>query len=158
MAEGLIFQRTNTHADPEKDRQGCFKRGFPVVLFQDGHEWGREESLLNWMEEGRHPSDWPNHFYLFRWPNVDAADLRHLFETQKETDSGIILPRHQYHRLRKYRVDLDLLSITYRAQLIARREVEFVGAAGMLAFNLSLRKVADGQPYLTSNDLRKRVA
>ena len=34
-----------THPDPDKDRRGCYKRGMPVVVMDDGHEWGKEERL-----------------------------------------------------------------------------------------------------------------
>lgn len=45
MAEILIKAVDAAHADPEKDKQGCYKRGDPVVVMDDGHEWGKEERL-----------------------------------------------------------------------------------------------------------------
>ena len=45
MAEILIKAVDAAHDDPEKDKQGCYKRGDPVVVMDDGHEWGKEERL-----------------------------------------------------------------------------------------------------------------
>ena len=45
MAEMLVKAIDATHPDPDKDRRGCYKRGMPVVVMDDGHEWGKEERL-----------------------------------------------------------------------------------------------------------------
>ena len=45
MAEILFMAIDRTHADPAKDAEGCYKRGDPVVVMLDGHEWGKEERL-----------------------------------------------------------------------------------------------------------------
>lgn len=41
----LIRAIDNSHADPEKDRRGCYKKGYPVVVFPLTHTWGAEEGL-----------------------------------------------------------------------------------------------------------------
>ena len=45
MAEILVKAVDTTNIDPDKDRRGCYKRGMPVVVMDDGHEWGKEEKL-----------------------------------------------------------------------------------------------------------------
>lgn len=45
MAEILIKAVDATHSDLDKDRRGCYKRGMPVVVMPDSHEWGLEERL-----------------------------------------------------------------------------------------------------------------
>lgn len=45
MAELLIQAVNNSHPDPEKDQRGCWKRGMPVAVMDDGHEWGSQERL-----------------------------------------------------------------------------------------------------------------
>jgi len=45
MAEILIKAINTTNADTDIDRRGCYKRGMPVVVMDDGHEWGLEERL-----------------------------------------------------------------------------------------------------------------
>lgn len=45
MAEILIKAVDATNSNPDKDRQACYKRGDPVVVFESGHEWGRGEGL-----------------------------------------------------------------------------------------------------------------
>ena len=43
MAEILVKAVSAAHVDPVKDRRGCYKRGYPVVVMPDGHPWGLEE-------------------------------------------------------------------------------------------------------------------
>ncbi|HTG44144.1 MAG TPA: hypothetical protein VK633_06395 [Verrucomicrobiae bacterium] len=45
MAELLVKAVDATNPDPMKDARGCYKRGMPVVVFDDGHEWGDQENL-----------------------------------------------------------------------------------------------------------------
>jgi len=45
MAEILIKAVDATHSNTDKDRRGCYKRGYPVVVMPDGHPWGFEEKL-----------------------------------------------------------------------------------------------------------------
>jgi hypothetical protein len=45
MAEILIKARDHTHPDPIKDQRGAYKRGMPVVVMPDGHQWGASEGL-----------------------------------------------------------------------------------------------------------------
>lgn len=45
MAEILIKAVDAAHSGSEKDKRGCYKRGDPVVVMPDGHEWGKEERL-----------------------------------------------------------------------------------------------------------------
>ncbi len=49
MAEILIKAVDAAHNDPEKDRQGCYKRLDPVVVMDDGHGWGKEERLSKFV-------------------------------------------------------------------------------------------------------------
>ena len=41
----LLKAESATHTDPSKDARGCYKRGHPVVVMPDGHEWGVLERL-----------------------------------------------------------------------------------------------------------------
>lgn len=75
MCEILIFAGNNTHPDPEKDRRGCWKRGYPVVVKEDGHEWGAEER-------------WPK-FAILKLPGVPAAKVEAFLDPQMEDDAGV---------------------------------------------------------------------
>jgi len=90
MCELLIFAKNNTHLDSEKDRRGCYKRGMPVVVFEDGHTWGREESKQQWIAEGNPAADWPGQgrFVLLKLPGVPAAKAQALLDHQTEDDAG----------------------------------------------------------------------
>ena len=90
MCEILIFAKNNTNPDPEKDRRGCYKRGMPVVVFEDGHVWGREESKQVWITEGKPAADWPGQgkFVILKIPGVLAAKAQELISHQVEDDAG----------------------------------------------------------------------
>lgn len=45
MAEILVIAANKSHVDPNRDRAGCYKRGMPVIVQQDGHQWGLKERL-----------------------------------------------------------------------------------------------------------------
>lgn len=45
MAEILIKAISAVNPDPAKDLRGSYKRGDPVVVMPDGHQWGTEERL-----------------------------------------------------------------------------------------------------------------
>lgn len=45
MAELLVKAVDASNPDGEQDRRGCYKRGMPVLVMEDGHEWGAEEHL-----------------------------------------------------------------------------------------------------------------
>jgi len=48
-AEILVMAHDNTHASPTIDRSGSYKRGYPVVVFEDGHGWGAGEGLPDFV-------------------------------------------------------------------------------------------------------------
>ena len=75
MCELLIFIRNNTHADPEKDRRGCYKRGMIVGVQSDGHVWGSKETLPD--------------FVIVKIPGVAVAAAEELLEHQIEDDTGV---------------------------------------------------------------------
>src|SRR4030067_1738371 len=90
MCEILIFAKNNTNPDPEKDRRGCYKRGMPVVVFEDGHVWGREESKQVWITKGKPAADGPGQgkFVILKIPGVLAAKAQELISHQVEDDAG----------------------------------------------------------------------
>ena len=62
MCEILVKAIDHVHPDPVKDRAGAYKRHMPVVVFEDGHEWGKEEG--------------PPKFYIVKIPGVKAATMK----------------------------------------------------------------------------------
>lgn len=45
MCEIIVKAIDATHSDPDKDRRGCYKKGYPVAVYPDGTVWGNEERL-----------------------------------------------------------------------------------------------------------------
>lgn len=50
-----------------------FKDSDVVAVFDDGHIFGREESLDVWVAEGRDAADWSGKFMIISAPNMAAA-------------------------------------------------------------------------------------
>ncbi len=49
MAQLLILNKNNTHSDPVKNAQSCYKRGDIVVIAEDGHTWSNLERLPDFV-------------------------------------------------------------------------------------------------------------
>lgn len=81
-----------THADPTKDRRGCYKRGYPVVVMPDSHTWGREEC--------------PPTFVLIKIPGASVDKVRKYLEPEREGTANAdgIYPVYR-RRLWKFRFD-----------------------------------------------------
>ena len=70
MAQLLVFNRDNIHADPKTDAKGCYKNGDVVVVAEDTHQFGTAEK--------KHP------FSIVQVPGV-AAYYQHLLESEPAT-------------------------------------------------------------------------
>lgn len=120
--------RNNINPDPEKDRHGCYKRGFPVVVQPDGHEWGLEESKQAWLAAGRAEAGWPGHFVIVKIPGVTVAQVERVIEPQAEDDSGVPTLEEdgitsRIFRRRRWRVLVDDIPAAIRNQLLTNGEI-----------------------------------
>lgn len=135
MCEFLIFTRDNTHLDPEKNRRGCYKRGMVVVVFEDGHTWGREESKQQWIAKGGVAADWPGQgkFILLKIPGVPAAKAQELLDPQTEDDAGTPLLNPdgspKTYRRRRWQLLADSLPLAARNTLATAGEYTTTVAA-----------------------------
>jgi hypothetical protein len=43
MPQLLVFTRNNTHEDPVKNKQDCYKIGDVIIVEVDDHVWGSDE-------------------------------------------------------------------------------------------------------------------
>lgn len=112
MAELLIKAQDATHADPDADRAGCYKRGDVVAVMPDGHEWGAREGLPR--------------FVRLRIPGV-AKNLaeRLAVEDDEDDDGNPAVDEKGYrrvHRRRRWRVDLAALPAAVRTALATTGE------------------------------------
>lgn len=88
MCEILVKAVDVTSLDREKD--AClYKRGYPVVVMDDGHRWGREEC--------------PPKFYIVKLPGVKKEDMAYLMEM--ETVGSIFEPGEYMVMRRKVKVE-----------------------------------------------------
>lgn len=113
MAEILICARNVTHADPEKDRRGCWKRGYPVCVQPDGHQWGTKETLPR--------------FVVVKIPGVSVAQVERVIDAQTEDDSGVEQVddegRLKTFRRRRWRVLVDNIPAAIRNELLTTGSV-----------------------------------
>ena len=92
MAQILVKAIDATHADPVKDRRGCYKRGMPVVVMPDTHTWGLDER--------------PPKFVVLKLPGVPVEKVKKYIEPERE-DTADADGRYQVflRRLWKFRFD-----------------------------------------------------
>jgi hypothetical protein len=113
MCELLVKARNAQHDDPEKDRRGCYKVGHIVVVMDDGHEWGREETLPN--------------FVKVKIPGLSADVVRDLIAEQREDDAGVPLTDAnglpQRYRRRRWRIRVADIPANIRNTLLTTGEV-----------------------------------
>jgi hypothetical protein len=108
MAEALLFAANNTSPDPEKDRRGCWKRGYIVVVRPDGHTWGRlEDPALNAA---------PRKFVLIKFPGVSVARVEKYLEAQWDDAGGALLEAVMYRR-RLWQIQYAELPLAARNKL-----------------------------------------
>lgn len=131
MCEILFYARNNTHPDPEKDRRGCYKRGMPVQVQEDGHVWGRLESKQVWIAEGRDPAQWPSQgkFAIVKIPGVPKGRALAFLDEQFVDDVGldyfrtVLDLRPSRYRRRAWRLLVDNIPNNLRNQLLNNGEV-----------------------------------
>jgi len=89
------------------DRRGCYKRGDPVGVFEDGHEWGREEG--------------PPRFIVLRFIGMTAEEAVKYTEPEVEviTDRARLRPGEssRTERLTRRRYSIDLAGLESGATL-----------------------------------------
>ena len=88
MAEILVKAVDTTNIDPDKDRRGCYKRGMPVVVMDDGHEWGKEEKLPK--------------FIVIKLPMISKDKVMKYIDPEPglDGDSNIIIYRRRMWQIR----------------------------------------------------------
>lgn len=90
MAEILVKARDFVNPDSNKDTIGSFKRGMPVIVMEDGHQWGTEEGLPK--------------FAIIKFPTVSISSVEKYIRpiyTQVTIDGQTI---YQLTRKRRWRI------------------------------------------------------
>ena len=137
MCEILVFLGDNTNADPTADRKGCWKRGMPVVVREDGWPWGASEGLPT--------------FAIVKIPGVAAAQAQAFLDAQLEDDAGVPYfetipmanPARAIYRKRAWKVAIDAVPAAIRNQVLTTGSVT-VTVAQIRNF---LNRVRDGAIY-----------
>ena len=95
MAEMLIKLVDATNPDPVVDQRGCYKMGMPVVVAEDGHQWGGREG--------------PPSFAVLKFTAQTKADLDPYTAPQLVQDGfeeDGVTPKYDIVRPRRYQFDL----------------------------------------------------
>lgn len=132
MAEILIKARDATHADPEKDRRGCYKRGMPVVVMPDGHVWGAAEV--------------PPAFVVLRLPGISEERVRQFLAPDEVDDPASEVGSRLIYRRRMWRVLVENLPAAARTRWLAQGSLT-IGPDGDYTwsqFRAFLRNLRDG--------------
>jgi hypothetical protein len=108
MAEILIKAIDHIHPDSVKDRRGAYKRGMPVVVMQDGHEWGLEERLPK--------------FIVLKIPGV-AVDTVEKYIVQQLDDTPDEKGVYPVYRRRLWQIQWNDLPAGAKAKLLADGEL-----------------------------------
>lgn len=85
MAEILIKAISVSHSDSDKDRIGCYKKGYPVVVMPDDHPWGAQEGLPD--------------FWIIYIPLISVAKVFKYVDPQMDGD--------EVYRRRKWQIRWD---------------------------------------------------
>jgi hypothetical protein len=117
MAEILIKARDHTHPDPIKDQRGAYKRGMPVVVMPDGHEWGASEDL---------PA-----FVVLRLPGISVERVQQFLEPieVEETVEGQA-PRPRMIRRRLWQISWADLPAGARSRLESSGALTIAASGG----------------------------
>lgn len=109
----VIFDRDNTHSDPEKDQRGCYKLGDIVAVHEDDKHDG--DLVAN-------PVMPP--WYLIKIPGVTVAQVQHAMESER---SAVVLDEMgnpAVIRRRKFRLNINDIPAGARNTLLTDRYLE----------------------------------
>ena len=98
MAEILFKAIDATNPDPDKDRRGCYKKGYPVVVMQDGHTWGTEEALPK--------------FIIVKCPEVTVEQCKQYIESWNDNFSYTVVSQDAAKGIYTVRVQNDTANVS----------------------------------------------
>lgn len=102
-------------SDLTKDQRGCYKRGMPVVVMPDGHQWGLLERLPT--------------FVVIKLPMVSVERVKKYIEPQRElVDGETNTTRRRLWRIRW--ADLPLVARTKlqnTGELVIKAHPDYLG-------------------------------
>lgn len=125
MAEILVKAVDATNPDSEKDRRGCYKRGYPVVVKEDNHPgWGREEG--------------PPNFFVIKLPGVPADTVRKYIEEWRVytglDERGI--PRYETYQRRRWKIDIDKLPTIVKNKLLSQGSITIKAISSVTKYDI----------------------
>lgn len=116
MAEILVRAISNVHSDAEKDRRGCYKKGYPVVVMPDGHEWGSQEGLPG--------------FVIVKCPQVTPAQVTNYISHWKDDFQYSVVSQNAAQGRYTVRVQNDSVSVSGANRLTAEKVSAYLAKWG----------------------------
>ena len=101
MAEILVKAINATHSDPDKDTRGCYKRGMPVNIGEDGTDWGQGTKGA---------------FVVLKIPMVSVDKLREYIDEHRVL-VNVITDKWETVRRRLWQIQWASLSVSARNKL-----------------------------------------
>lgn len=116
MAEMLVKAVDAVHPDLDTDRKGSYKRGYPVIVFEDGHPWGNEERLPR--------------FVVIKIPGIPVGRVQKYIEewTEPTGSSDPMLPN--VRRVQRRRWTIRWNGLPQRAKNRLQNDGELIISAG----------------------------
>jgi hypothetical protein len=110
MCELIVKAIDTTHPDPEKDRRGCYKRGYICGVYPDGTKWGAQERLPK--------------FVILKFPGVPVDNLvvQKYLQPQLDDIPGTEVGLNKYRR-RLWQIQWDSLPVTAKNKLASTGEL-----------------------------------
>jgi len=123
MAEILFKAISVTHADPDKDRRGCYKKGYPVVVMPDGHTWGKEESLPK--------------FIIVKCPEVTVEQCKQYIESWNDNFSYTVVSQNAAQGTYTVRVQNDTANVSGLNRITLAKVESFLTKWGCSAISFT---------------------
>jgi hypothetical protein len=99
MAEILFKSQSFTNIDPNIDRSGCYKKGYPVVVMPDGHIWGTEEGFPK--------------FVIVKCPEITVEQTRNYINHWRDSFSYAVIATYPAQGRYTVRVTNSSESVTH---------------------------------------------
>ncbi len=117
MCEILVKAIDQTNKDPEKDRMGCYKQGYPVGVWEDGYD-------LKQHAEVKLPK-----FWIIKLPGIKKKDFQPYCREEMQGN--------ELYRRREYKFDLT-------APVISQLNVDGEIALNIVGWQNGLVRVGGG--------------
>ena len=92
--------------DSGVDKAGSIKPGMVIDIRPDGYQWGRKESIDEWIRQGNKRSDWHGHTAIIKIPGENPDDYKSLLDVDSIVPAITNEPEIHINSKRKSKLDI----------------------------------------------------